>query len=115
MLLKEFYERIEGDYEGIIGRLRSEAMVIRFLNKFLEEKSYEELLLVAKENDVANAILAAHKLKGVTANLSFTKLCNLLTELLQDLRKENQDKVNEELLTKVKENYTLIVELIKEV
>ncbi len=114
MMIKEVYEKIGGDYEGILGRLRSDDMIQRFLLKFLNEKSYEELLVAAEANNVEEAILSAHKLKGVTANLSFTKLFESLNALLTDLRRENQDKVDGALLQVVKDNYHQVVQSIQE-
>ena len=35
MTLKECYEALEGDYEGVVARLRSEKMVQKFVLKFL--------------------------------------------------------------------------------
>ncbi len=114
MLLTEFYKNIEGDYENIKGRLRSDAIIEKFVKKFLDEKSYEEMMAAANANDVQETISTSHKLKGVTANLSFDKLCNILTELLVDLRKENQTEVNMELIEKAKECYEYTIQMIKE-
>ncbi len=114
MLIQEFYEKIEGDYENIKGRLQSDELIQRFVLKFLKEKSFEEMMETAANNDVQNTILTSHKLKGVVANLSFDRLFTLVSELLADLRKENQDSVNMDLIQKIKEEYEFTIKLIQE-
>ncbi len=114
MTLKEFYEKIDGDYDSVKGRLCNDEIIKKFVLKFLNEKSYEELMMAANANDVENALLAAHKMKGVVSNLSFDKLFGVLTELLGWLRQENQDTVNMELIEQVKEYYQETISLIQE-
>jgi len=41
MNLKECYEKFGGDFDGVMGRLRREQLVEKFLYKFLDDKSYE--------------------------------------------------------------------------
>ncbi len=114
MLLKEFYEKIGGDYDNIKGRLGNDDIIKKFVLKFLNEKSYEELMVAAQANDVENSLLAAHKMKGVVANLSFDKILKVLTELLAWLRQENQDAVNMEMIEQIKEYYQEIISAINE-
>ena len=39
MTMQECYEAIGGNYEDVLGRLRSEALIQRFTLKFLEDPS----------------------------------------------------------------------------
>lgn len=112
MSVKEVYERIGGNYEDIQNRLRSDDMIERFLRKFLNEKSYEDLLAAVEADNVEEAIQAAHKMKGVTANLSFTKLFDVLNELLTKLRQEN--KIDKELVQQITEAYQQTVQVLRE-
>ena len=43
MTMRECYEAIGGNYEDVLGRLHSEALIRRFALKFLEEQSYIQL------------------------------------------------------------------------
>ena len=43
MTVKECYESMEADFEGVIGRMGSEEMVKRFALKFLDDPSYSNL------------------------------------------------------------------------
>ena len=43
MTMQECYEAIGGNYEAVLGRLHSEALIRRFALKFLEDQSYIQL------------------------------------------------------------------------
>ncbi len=43
MTLKDCYFALEGDYEEVVGRLYSEALVQKFAVKFLADKSFQLL------------------------------------------------------------------------
>ena len=43
MTMRECYEAIGGNYEDVLGRLHSEALIRRFTLKFLEDQSYIHL------------------------------------------------------------------------
>ena len=43
MTMRECYEAIGGNYEDVLGRLHSEALIRRFTLKFLENQSYIQL------------------------------------------------------------------------
>ena len=46
MTVKECYEQMGSDYESVLGRMGSEAMIKRFAFKFLQDPSFNNL----KEN-----------------------------------------------------------------
>ena len=43
MTVKECYEKVGSDYDGVLKRLGSEALVKRFAVKFLNDPSFQEL------------------------------------------------------------------------
>ena len=43
MTMQECYKAIGGNYEAVLGRLHSEALIQRFTLKFLEDQSYLQL------------------------------------------------------------------------
>ena len=43
MTMQECYEAIGGNYEAVLERLHSEALIRRFALKFLEDQSYIQL------------------------------------------------------------------------
>ena len=87
MTMRECYEAIGGNYEAVLGRLHSEALIQRFTLKFLEDQSYLQLKQALENKNYEDAFRGAHTLKGVCQNLSFDHLyevSNELTELLRD-------------------------------
>ena len=86
MTLQECYAAMGGDYEEVMGRLRSERMVQKFVLKFLADGSYDLLLTSAAAENWQEAFRAAHTIKGVAQNLSFTALYQSASALSEALR-----------------------------
>ena len=86
MTLQECYTQLEGDYEGVLARLRSERMVQKFVLKFLNDKSYELLVTSLEAGNKEEAFRAAHTIKGVCQNLGFTRLLESSSHLTEALR-----------------------------
>ena len=61
MTVKECYESMEADFEGVIGRMGSEEMVKRFALKFLDDPSYSNLEKAIQEQNAEEAFRAAHR------------------------------------------------------
>ncbi len=91
MTVEELYKQIGGNYEEVIGRLRSDKLVIRILGKFLEDTMCPDLISAWKRGDDAAAFDAAHSAKGVCLNLAFTRLGALTSEVTEALRPGNDD------------------------
>ena len=86
MTLQECYAAMGGDYEGVMGRLRSERMVQKFVLEFLADGCYDLLLSSAAAADWQEAFRAAHTIKGVCQNLSIDKLQASSSRLCESLR-----------------------------
>lgn len=115
MTVKECYELIGADYEGVMGRLRTEERVKKFLLKVLNDKSYDLLLDSIEGGNVEEAFRAAHTMKGVCQNLSLTPLfesASVLSEVLRDQKEFSEDV--EPALVKVKEDYAQMTAHIRE-
>ncbi len=114
MTMRECYEAIGGNYEDVLGRLRSEALIQRFTLKFLEDPSYLQLKQALENKNYEDAFRSAHTLKGICQNLSFDRLYEVsheLTELLRD-RTGEQPGIPE-AMEKVTEVYEMTIEGIK--
>ena len=74
MTMQECYKAIGGNYEAVLGRLHSEALIQRFTLKFLEDQSYLQLKQALENKNYEDAFRSAHTLKGVCQNLSFDRL-----------------------------------------
>lgn len=114
MTMQECYKAIGGNYEAVLGRLHSEALIQRFTLKFLEDQSYLQLKQTLENKNYEDAFRSAHTLKGVCQNLSFDRLYEVsheLTELLRDGTGE-QPGISE-AMEKVTEVYEMTIEEIK--
>ena len=65
MTVKECYDAIGANYEEIMGRLRTEERVKKFLLKVLSDKSYDLLIQSIEERNMEEAFRAAHTMKGI--------------------------------------------------
>ena len=74
--------------EALERLMGSEALLERFLKKFLQDKSYEELVSAIEGQELERAFRAAHTLKGVCGNLSLNRLGDLVKEQVELLRVE---------------------------
>ena len=63
MTLKECYDALGGNYEDTVRRLYNEKLVEKFLFKFEEDPSFENLKKALEEEDLEAAFRAAHTLK----------------------------------------------------
>ena len=86
MNLKTCYEALGGNFDEVLGRLRSERLVQKFVLKFLSEGSYDELMAAIASKDGDTAFRAAHTLKGVCLNLGFDRLRDSSDHLCEALR-----------------------------
>ena len=86
MTIKEFYEKIGGDYDEVLGRLFSEALIKKFLIKFLTDKSYQTFFEEIEKQNIEEAFRAAHTLKGVSLSLGFKRLGDCSGVLCEMLR-----------------------------
>lgn len=112
MSLKECYAALEGDYEDVIARLRSERLVQKFVLKFLNDPSFDLLNHSLENADYEEAFRAAHTIKGICQNLSFTRLyqsSHLLTEALRN----GWSPEGAELLSRVTADYQQTIAAIR--
>jgi len=113
MTLQECYAAMGGDYEGVLGRLRSERMVQKFVLKFLADPSYDNLVKAMAEENYDEAFRAAHTIKGVGQNLDFTKLYKSSDELCEAMR-GGVKPTDDNLFERVKADYAQTISAIKE-
>lgn len=86
MTLKDCYAAMGADYGDVLGRLRSERLIQKFVLKFLDDGSYELLCRSLEEGNQEEAFRAAHTIKGMCQNLGFTPLAQSSSELTEALR-----------------------------
>ena len=88
MNLKECYAALDGNYDEVLGRLRSERLVQKFVLKFLDDGSYALLCQALEAGDLEEAVRAAHTIKGICQDLGFQHLLESSTRLTDALRSD---------------------------
>lgn len=86
MTVKECYDVLQGDYADVMSRLRTDERVKKFLGKVADDKSMELLESSLKDRNMEEAFRAAHTMKGVSMNLSLTKLYEVAENMTEALR-----------------------------
>ena len=67
----------------------NEALMLKFLLRFPEDKNFPLLKQAMDSGDAAQAFEAAHTLKGVAGNLAMTELFQQVSLLTEDLREQD--------------------------
>ncbi len=112
MTLKECYAELGGNYDAVIGRLRSERIVQKFVLKFPADGSFKLLHSSLDAGDYQEAFRAAHTIKGVCQNLGFDKLYESSHELTESLR-NGLSPETEGWLSKVDSDYKTTIDAIE--
>lgn len=114
MTIQECYAQLGGSYEDVSMRLPSLRLVEKFVAKFPNDDSFDTLCAAMTRQDRAEAFRAAHTLKGVAANLGFTRLMNSASQLTEALRPEGTvvSQVSPALLEAVTQDYRTTMDAI---
>lgn len=112
MTLQQCYRILGGDYEDVASRLRSERLIQKFLLKFLSDGSYQLLHISLEQKNYDEAFRAAHTIKGICQNLSFTKLQTSSSLLTEKLRAGYTPQI-EALIAQVDQDYQQVVGAIQ--
>ena len=116
MKIQECYQKLGGDYAQVEKLLPSVSLINRFIKKFLDDGSYSELCHATEDGKREAAFRAAHTMKGISANLGFSKLLSSVSELTELLRAE-ADVIPEEafrLMEEVRTDYDLTAGAIRD-
>lgn len=70
----------------MIMRLPSDTMIRKFLDKFLQDPSYQNLQTAWENRQISDAFRVAHTLTGTAANLGLEELMQAAGELTEQLR-----------------------------
>lgn len=114
MTVKEFYNAINGDYEGTLARMLNEARMLKYINKFLAATDYDELVSALADKRYEDAFRFSHNLKGVCLNLGFSRLAQSGSDLCEELRNGPPSIDVTPMLDLVTEDYKKTVTVIKQ-
>ena len=116
MTVQEAYIKMGGDYDDAMSRLRADDRIKRFLLRVADDQSFNNLCENLAAHNMEEAFRAAHTLKGVSSNLSLTRLCKSATAITEVLRGKTEYSADlEPLLETVKQDHALTVECIRSI
>lgn len=94
MKLNDLKNKIEIDIEGSLARFGNmESFYIKFLKKFVDDKSFETLSSGIENKNLKDIKDGAHTLKGVAGNLGLKKIYDISKKLM-----EINDEIDENIL-----------------
>lgn len=121
MTIKEFYDFIGEDYDDVIGRLRAESRVYKYIMKYPDDKNFDIIISSMKEKNYSDAFRAAHTVKGTALNFSFNSFAAVASEITEKLRNfedaaaiEADPDLNR-LISEASEKYEKIISGIKRI
>lgn len=115
MTIQECYQQFGGNYDEVKKHLPSEALIKKFIAKFLDDRSFSDLQTAMQEGSRENAFRAAHTLKGVCGNLNLDRLLDSASKLTEFLRPETEaiPEGADVLFEEVRSDYELTVSAIR--
>lgn len=120
MTIKEFYEKINGNYEEVLSRLSKEDRVKRFAIRFFcldEEDDIGDLEKAIQNQDANNIFEYAHKIKGNSLNIGYTELAKYSSIIVEEVRAREIKDISklDDLFSKLKSNYYMIKEYAEQI
>lgn len=113
MTIEECYKRLNGNYLDVKKRLMNEKLINRFLLKFKDDPSIDVLREGYRNKDIETAFRGVHTLKGVAANLSFTQLYEVSSNLTEQLRTGSFPQ-DTSMLEEVERVYAQVIAVIQD-
>lgn len=86
MTVRECYEELGADFEGVVSRLVTEERVRKFITKLPKDESFAQLCTAMEQGDARMAFMGAHTMKGIAMNLGLTGLAETAGALTEELR-----------------------------
>lgn len=117
MNIEECYEELGGNCSEIKMRLTGIGLIDKFLVKFLDDKSFDTLCRQMECGNREEAFRAAHTLKGICANLSFSRLLASVSGLTEELRPASETNSVSykaiDMLSDVRRDYEVTADAIR--
>lgn len=112
MTISEFYTLIDENEKDVRDRLQLDRLILKFILKFKDDQSYQQLKASLVKDNCEGAFRASHTLKGICANLGFGKLDRICTQITELLREEKLD-LAKQLEPQLDEEYQRIIQAIQ--
>lgn len=105
MTVRECYDELGADFEGVVSRLVTEERVKKFVTKLPKDDSFGRLSSAMAEKDAGQAFMGAHTMKGIAMNLGLTGLAETASALTEELRQGMITPEADSLFTELEERY----------
>lgn len=113
--LKQELREHQVDLEVTIARfMGNEPLFLKFLKKFPQDPNFMLLKENIEKKDVEEAFKNAHTLKGVTANLGLNSLHSILDPMVEILRANSVEGI-EEMLERLTNQYEVLCKIIQDI
>ena len=113
LTLRECYLLAGESYDDLLSRLGcDEKIIYNAVKEFMLDLHYIRLLRAIENRDTETAFKAAHTMKGISANLGFTKMYSAFSLVTEELRSGNIEKAAE-LMTRATDEYQKIIAAFK--
>lgn len=113
MTIKEAYEEIHADYEGILMRMHTDEKIMKYLIRFMHT-NYDVIIQRAlKEQDYDTAFLESHNLKGICSNLNISVLGRSSGDLAEALRSRKPEGDISPLIDAMQREYNTTMAVFK--
>ena len=113
MTVEELYDRIGGNYQGLLQRIPSAAMIRKFVGKYPQDPTYTQLCSAVEAGDWEAAFRASHTMKGLAQNLNFDRLYQVSLALTEALR-GREPLTDYSLLDAVSAEHTALIDAISQ-
>lgn len=114
MTIQECYTLTGSNYSEALRRLMREMLIKKFALKFLDDGSFALLHDSLAQADTPTAFRAAHTLKGVCQNLSFTNLAQSASACTEALRQGDLTRAKV-LFADVEQDYVSLIDALRQV
>ena len=113
LTLRECYLLAGESYDDLLSRLGcDEKIIYNAVKEFMLDLHYIRLLRAIENRDTETAFKAAHTMKGISANLGFSKMYSAFSLVTEELRSGNIEKAAE-LMTRATDEYQKIIAAFK--
>lgn len=114
MTIQDAYAITGSNYSDVLGRLVRDSLVEKFALRFVQDDSFSLLKESLSRDDCATAFRAAHTLKGVCQNLSFTVLASSASACTEALRSGDLAG-GKQLFSQVESDYQTLIAALSQV
>lgn len=114
MTVKEFYAKVEGNYDDVLGRLMKEERICKYLFRLSTTGDFEGMHQALDEKNYADAFRFVHNLKGMSLNLGLSALASASSELCETMRNGAPTIDITNLIQEVDDKYKFTVQTIGE-